>query len=280
MRRSSFVAGGPNEESRISYMDWGAEGNPRVVVCVHGLTRNSRDFDALAAALAQDFRVVAPDVVGRGESDRLSRPEDYAYPTYIAHMEALLAHLGVAEVDWVGTSMGGLIGMLLAAKEASPVRRLVLNDVGPFVSKAALARIGGYVGRDPHFADLEGAEAYLREVFAPFGPLTDEQWRHLALHGTRPVPEGGYRLAYDPAIAVPFKAGESQDVDLWAVWDAVRCPVLVLRGAESDVLPPEVAAEMRRRGPQAEVVEFAGVGHAPALMALDQIKAVRDWLLR
>lgn len=263
---------------RITYTERGGDGPGRPVVCVHGLTRNGRDFDMLADALAAGRRVVCPDVVGRGRSGWLSDPAGYGYPQYLADMTALIARLDTAEVDWIGTSMGGLIGMLLAARPNSPVRRLVLNDVGPFVPRASLERIAGYVGNDPHFDSLDGAEAYLRSVHAPFGPLTDGQWRHLAEHGVRLREGGGYALHYDPGIAEAFRAAPLEDVDLWPIWEAIRCPVLLVRGAESDLLPADVAEEMTRRGPRAERIDIAGCGHAPALMADDQVAAIRDWL--
>ncbi len=172
----------------MAYAEWGAAEAARVVLCVHGLTRSGRDFDRLAAALAASgCRVVCPDVVGRGSSDWLEDPAGYAYPQYLADMTALIARLDVEAVDWVGTSMGGLIGMMLAAQPGTPIRRLVINDIGPFIPKAALARIGDYLGQDQSFADLEAAEAHLRTVHAPFGPLTDAQWEHLTLHSVRPA---------------------------------------------------------------------------------------------
>jgi pimeloyl-ACP methyl ester carboxylesterase len=174
--------------------------------------------------------------------------------------------------------MGGLIGMMLAAQPNAPIRRLVLNDVGPFLPKAGLARIAEYVGKDPRFASLDELEAYLRRVHAPFGPISDQDWRHMALQGYRRLEGGGFGLAYDPAIGPAFLAGGIQDIELWPVWDAVRCPVLVLRGAESDILTAATAAEMRERGPKAQLVEFPGIGHAPALMTESSIAVVRDWL--
>lgn len=263
---------------RICYAEWGSSEAPRTVVCVHGLTRNGRDFDRLAADLSQNWRVVCPDVVGRGRSDWLADPAGYGYPQYCADMVTLIARLDVPSVDWIGTSMGGLIGMMLAAQPRSPIRRLVLNDVGPVVPKAALERIASYVGRDPRFASLGELEAYLRKVHAPFGDLSDADWRHLALRGYRRLEGGQFGLAYDPAIGDAFKTGTIEDVVLWPIWDAITCPVLVLRGASSDLLLPETAAEMARRGPKATVVEIAGAGHAPALMSPDQIAIVRDWL--
>ena len=260
---------------RVAYRSAGSDATP--LVCVHGLTRNSGDFDILAHQLADIRCVVAPDIVGRGASDWLANPRLYGYPQYCADMAALIARLDVDHVDWIGTSMGGLIGMMLAAQPASPIRMLVLNDVGPFVSSSALERIATYVGNDPSFDDLSSLEAYLRQVHAPFG-LSDEQWRLLAEQSVRRRPDGRLGLAYDPAIAEPIKAAPIEDVDLWALYDRIRCPVLVLRGALSDILSAETAAEMARRGPRATVKTFEGIGHAPMLMAEDQIAAVRTWL--
>ncbi len=263
----------------LAYTEWGGPQAGHAALCVHGLTRNGRDFDLLAGALAErGLKVACPDVVGRGRSDRLSDPAGYGYPQYLADMNALIARLDVPWLDWIGTSLGGLIGMMMAAQPNTPLRRLVVNDVGPFIPVAALRRIGDYVGRDPRFAGLDAAEAYFREVHAPFGALTDPQWRRLTEHSVVSH-EDGYRLAYDPAIATPFQDEELKDVDLWPVWEAIEIPVLVLRGADSDLLLAETAAEMAARGPRAEVVEVPACGHAPALMDERQIALVRDWLL-
>jgi pimeloyl-ACP methyl ester carboxylesterase len=277
MKTDSLLGLSPHGFHRIAYTEWGEAGAPRTVICVHGLTRNGRDFDRLAAALSERCRVVCPDMPGRGRSDWVAE-SDYTYPQYLADMAALIARLGVREVDWVGTSMGGLIGLLLAAQPNTPIRRLILNDVGPFVPKAALLRLAEYVGKDPHFVSLDELEAYLRQVHAPFGPLGDQDWRHLALQGYRRLEGGGFGLAYDPAIGKPFQNGKIEDVDLWPVWDAVRCPVLVVRGAQSDLLLSETAKEMARRGPKAKMAELSGIGHAPALVTEDKIALVRDWL--
>ena len=279
-RSGSYLGLSAGGFHRLSYVEWGGASHNRTAVCVHGLTRSGRDFDALSGALAgEGLRVACPDVVGRGRSDRLADPAGYGYPQYLADMNALIARLDAPQVDWVGTSMGGLIGMMLAAQPNTPLRRLVINDVGPFIPKASLARIGEYVGRDPRFGDLAAAEAYFREIHAPFGALTDADWRHLTEHSVSPAEGGGYRLAYDPAIAHPFRDAEPQDVDLWALWDLIAIPVLVIRGAESDLLLAETAAEMAARGPRAEVAEIQGCGHAPALMDDHQIALIRDWLL-
>ena len=387
----------------MAYREFGAPDAGRVVICVHGLTRNGRDFDTLATALAEaGCRVICPDVVGRGESSWLSDPAGYGFPQYLADMTVLLARLETEAVDWVGTSMGGLIGMTLATQSGTPqsgtpqsgtpqsgtpqsdtpqsgtpqsgtpqsgtpqsgtpqsgtpqsgtpqsgtpqsgtpqsgtpqsgtpqsgtpqsgtpqsgtpqsgtpqsgtpqsgtpqsgtpqsgtpqfgtpqsgtpLRRLVLNDVGPFLPRAALARIGTYVGHDPRFADLEAAEAYMRDVHAGFGALADHEWRYLteiSVAAAKGGGEGALRLRYDPGIGAAFHVAPPKDVDLWAVWDRLTAPTLVLRGADSDLLLPETAAEMTRRGPRTELTEIAGCGHAPALMDPAQVARVRDWLL-
>jgi len=279
MKAQALRCLGPHGFHRVAYYDWGERANPRTVVCVHGMTRNGRDFDYLARTLAPQMRVICPDVVGRGASDWLSHAEDYGYPVYVSDMAALVARAGAEQVDWVGTSMGGLIGMMLAAQPGSPIRRLVVNDIGPVIPKAALERLALYIGKAPRFATLNDLERYLRTVSAPFGPLTDDQWRHLAEHSSCRCDDGGFAMHYDPAIAQAF-AGELRDVVLWPVWDAVRCPTLVLRGRQSDLLTAETAEEMMRRGPKARLLQFDGMGHAPALMAEDQIAVVRDFLER
>jgi len=286
---------------RMQYTDWGAPDAERIVICAHGLTRNGRDFDTLAQELVPDFRLICPDIAGRGRSDWLQAKEDYGYPQYCADMTALISRVtGKATADglrgwlsrvlgraksenkriyWVGTSMGGLIGMMLAAQPRSPIERLILNDVGALIPRAALERIGNYVGKDPRFKTFEELEAMMRLVLAPFGALTDAQWRHLTSNGAKQHEDGSWGLCYDPGIAIPFQKGLLTDVDLWQFYDAIRCPTLLLRGAQSDLLQKDIAVEMTRRGPQPRLVEFAGIGHAPALMAGDQIETVRDFLL-
>jgi pimeloyl-ACP methyl ester carboxylesterase len=269
---------GPDGPLGISYTDWGEPDAGRTIVCAHGLTRNGRDFDHLAEELSAEARVICPDVAGRGLSDRLADPELYALPTYVGHLRRLLEVLDAGMVDWVGTSMGGLIGMGVAAAEPALIRRMVLNDVGPFLPRAALTRIGTYLGTDHRFDTLDALEAHLREIHAGFGPLTDAQWWHLAEHTAARREDGRFGLNYDQRLAEPFKRGPVEDIDLWPVWDQIRCPVLVLRGMSSDLLLADTATEMTQRGPRAEVVEIDGTGHAPALMAKDQIEIVRDWL--
>jgi pimeloyl-ACP methyl ester carboxylesterase len=262
---------------RITYREYQAP-DSLPVLCLHGLARNARDFDSLAEALAAaGRRVVCADVAGRGDSGWLRDPMDYGYPQYLADTVALIARLDCPQLDLVGTSMGGLIGMMLAAQPDSPLRRLVINDVGPFIPKAALERILQYFGKDPRFPDLAAAEAYHRATYRGFGDLNDAQWRHLTETSVRRDGDA-WRLHYDPRIAQPLRQAELADVDLWALWDRIACPVLVLRGADSDLLLPETAAEMTRRGPRAEVVEVPGCGHAPALLEAGQIAVIRDWL--
>jgi pimeloyl-ACP methyl ester carboxylesterase len=279
MRSSQVLGLSARGFHHMRYVEWGDPANPRVLICVHGLTRNGRDFDEFARSLEDHYRILCPDVVGRGRSDWLTDKAGYAYPQYLADMTVLIARSGAERIDWVGTSMGGLIGMLLAAQPHTPIRKLVVNDVGPFIPREALGRIAQYVGQAPDFANLDEMERYIRTVSAPFGPLSDAQWRHLTVHAARQRADGRVEFAYDPGIAEPFRDAARGNVDLWPVWEQLRCPVLILRGVDSDLLRHEDALAMTRRGPRAELVEFAGIGHAPMLMAPDQIAAVRDWLL-
>ncbi|MBK7791613.1 MAG: alpha/beta hydrolase [Betaproteobacteria bacterium] len=262
---------------RVNYWDWGDPGNPRVAICVHGLARNGRDFDVLAEALSSTHRVLAVDMPGRGDSEWLADANDYGFPTYFTTLTALIARSGADTVDWIGTSMGGLLGMAMAAQPGSLIARLVVNDVGPVIEAEALARIATYVGLDPKFASLAEGERYIRTVSAPFGALTDEQWHHLTASNVRERADGRWGLAYDPGIAVPFRAAPAPS-DLWGLWDAIRCPTLLLRGAESDLLSAATAAAMRSRGPRPAVIEFPGVGHAPMLLDATQIAPVVAFL--
>jgi pimeloyl-ACP methyl ester carboxylesterase len=264
---------------RMAYYEWGSPDADRVLVCVHGLTRTGRDFDFIAAALEDRYRIICPDIAGRGKSEWHSDWSLYDNRKYVDDMALLIATLGVEQVDWLGTSMGGLVGMLMAAIPGNPIARMIVNDVGPFVPKAALERIGTYVGYDPRFKDMWQVGRHVREAYTTFGKLTEPQWDHLARHSVRELDEGGFALYYDPAIANPFNEGAISALDIWPVWDAIKCPVLVLRGAQSDLLLTETAAEMSRRGPRSELVEFDDCGHAPSLMETHQIQVVRDWLL-
>jgi pimeloyl-ACP methyl ester carboxylesterase len=281
---------------RMAYWHWGNPASPRVVVCVHGLSRQGRDFDVLASALVDaaqgDLRVVCPDVVGRGESDWLADPMGYQIPQYAADMLALVAQLHgespIASLDWVGTSMGGLIGLVLCGQPglplSVPVRHLVLNDVGPVIQWQALARIGTYLGNTGRFESVQRAADAMWAISTGFGPHTPEQWLALSAPMVKPIPGGGFTLHYDPAIAVPFRTVTAEsaaqgEAALWALYEAVTARTLLLRGAQSDLLAAETAAQMTQRGPRAALVEFPGVGHAPTLVAPDQVAVVRDFLL-
>ncbi|MCU0943283.1 MAG: alpha/beta hydrolase [Hydrogenophaga sp.] len=287
-------SGGPR---RMAWWDWSCADpqSQHIVVCVHGLSRQGRDFDTLARALQPHCRVVAVDIAGRGHSDWLADPMAYQVPTYVADMARLLQHLRSvspqARIDWVGTSMGGLIGMGIAAQPALAPARLVLNDVGPVVQWQALLRIGTYLGLDPAFDSEQAAIDYLASISTGFGPHTPTQWRDLSRPMLR-VRGGRYHLHYDPAIAVPFKA-MTQAMDqqalqqlvregeaaLWDLFDAIGSRTLVLRGEQSDLLSADTAGAMSQRGPRPSCVTFAGIGHAPTLIADDQVAAVRDFLL-
>jgi pimeloyl-ACP methyl ester carboxylesterase len=266
---------------RMAFVEWGDQHAPPVV-CVHGLTRNGRDFDALGAALADRFRVICPDLPGRGASDWLPDPMLYQAQHYNVALSHLLAAIG-QDIAWIGTSLGGICGMLLAAPPGTPITRLVLNDVGPFIPAAALTRIRDYMvasSASPlmaRFADLDAIERHLRLIHAPFGPLSDAQWAFLARISARQLPDGKLAMHYDPAIAAPLRDHTPIDVDLWTFWDRIRMPVLAIRGAESDLLLPDTLARMRQSG--AETVEIPATGHAPALLDPAQIALVRRFLI-
>ena len=282
---------------RMAYWAWGADDAARVVVCVHGLSRQGRDFDVLAQALVErspgPLRVVCPEVVGRGRSDWLENPSGYQLPTYAGDMLAMLAQLHaqapVRDLSWFGTSMGGLIGMAMAGAPKlplpAPIQRLVLNDVGPVVQWQALQRISAYLGQTGRFTDIREAADAMWKISASFGPHTPEQWLALSDAMVKPLPEGGFSLHYDPAIAVPVKAmTEAQAAEgqaaLWALYDAITARTLLTRGAQSDLLSRETALEMTGRGPRAELVEFEGVGHAPTFVAPAQVDVAVSFLLK
>lgn len=278
----------------MAWWQWGDPAADHVVLCVHGLTRQGRDFDVLAQALCEKapgrLRVVCPDVVGRGQSDWLKDPMGYQVPNYAADMLVLLAQLKPATLDWVGTSMGGLIGLVVCGQPnlplAAPVRRLVLNDVGPTIQWEAVQRIGTYLGKAGRFASLEQAADAMWAMSSSFGPHTREQWLALSRHMIRPVQDeaGGFTLHYDPAIAVPFRAitqasAAQGEARLWQLYDHIKAATLLTRGAQSDLLSPQTALAMTRRGPRARLVEFAGVGHVPTFIASDQVETVTSFLL-
>jgi pimeloyl-ACP methyl ester carboxylesterase len=279
MIEKSILGLGPHGFHRLVYFQWGDPRNDRVVICVHGLTRRGRDFDWLASALEDRYRVVCVDLPGRGQSDWLPVAADYQPSTYVQGLAALIARLDVEQVDWVGVSLGGILGMTLAAQPKTPIRKLVLDDIGGYIGKEALQRIASYVGQDPAFPNRAGLEAYMREINTGYGPLTDAQWAHLVEHGSRQDETGAWRQHYDPKLAEPFREGFSEPVAMWPLWDLVSCPVLVLRGSLSDLLTAETAAEMIARKAGTRLVEVKGVGHAPMLMDGAQIGAVREWLV-
>ena len=286
----------PSGSHRMAWWLWGPADAAHVVVCAHGLSRQGRDFDVLAAALVErssaPLRVACPDVVGRGRSEWLADPMGYVLPTYVADMLQLLAQLQatapITKLDWVGTSMGGLIGVGLAGTPGlplpAPIRRLVLNDVGPVIEWSALARIGTYLGHTGRFDSVAQAADAMWQISRSFGPHTPQQWLALSQAMVRPLAAGGFTLHYDPAIAQPFRtldeaAASAGEAALWRLYDAIAARTLLLRGAESDLLAPATAQEMTRRGPQPRLVEFAGVGHAPTLVADNQVEAVAGFLL-
>jgi pimeloyl-ACP methyl ester carboxylesterase len=268
----------------MKYKEWGDPNNPKVLVCVHGVTRVSDDFDNLAREMCQHYRVVCPDVAGRGRSGWLQNPQYYQLPQYVSDMVTLLARLNAETIHWVGTSMGGLIGIGLAGLQDNPVRKLVINDVGPTLDADALKRIGAYIGYAARFATFEEAVSYIRTISQPFGPHTDEEWRKLAADVLRQDKDGQWVRHYDLGLAIPFKSASPEatkqaEAMLWASYDRIACPTLLIRGKESDLLSPEVAHVMTERGPKATLVELEGIGHAPTFTHADQIAIVKNFLL-
>ena len=286
-RLKSVLCSSPAGLHRMAYKEWGDPANTRVLVCVHGVTRVSGDFDALARALSDRYRVVCPDVVGRGRSDRLRDPALYVIPQYVADMVTLVARVTANADDegvhWFGTSMGGLIGIALASLEGSPIRRMVINDIGPVLDPAAMARIGDYIGQEIRFKTFEDGVTYVRMVSTPFGPHSDAEWDKLARDVLVQRPDGHWALHYDLNLAAPFKAltpeqAARDQARLWAAYDAIRCPTLLVRGEQSDLLSRATAEEMTRRGPRPALTEIAGVGHAPTFVQPAQIALAREFL--
>ncbi len=273
----------PARPRHLAYWQWGDAGNPDVVVCVHGLSRNGRDFDTLAQALSSRFRVICPDMAGRGKSDWLTNKMDYTYGLYAADCFALLHALALTRVSWVGTSMGGIIGMMLAATTPNLMQRMVFNDVGSVVSAEGLKRILAYVGTSSVFKDAHDAMTYLKSVMAPFGISSEEQWQTMFAASLIALPDGRFALAYDPEISKPFRdtvsaGGEVIDVDLSAFWDKITCPVLVLRGEHSDILSRPTTEHMLTRAAPTKLVEIKNAGHAPALLDATQVEMIVNWL--
>ncbi|MDO6562679.1 alpha/beta hydrolase [Amphritea sp. 1_MG-2023] len=282
MRTRSVMALDASGFHRVVYHEWGSVDNDRVLMCVHGLARNSRDFDDLAATLARDYRVVCPDMPGRGESDWLASGVAYDIPGYMNDIVTLLARLDVEQVDWVGTSMGGIIGICLAALPGSPIRSLVLNDIGCFIDKTALQRIARYLG-DHRFHSLMDVEQYMRQTYSAYRGLNDKQWQHLVKFGHRLVMDESsadkpYALHYDPRIAEQSLAVQDQDIDLEPFWRQVTCPQLLIWGDQSDVLNADTVARMQQHRADLDLYRIPGMSHAPSLMETEQITAIQQWL--
>ncbi|MBL4743107.1 MAG: alpha/beta hydrolase [Cycloclasticus sp.] len=272
---TSCSAGGLHQ---IAYTEWGQKDNPNVLVCSHGLTRNKHDFDALASTLSATHRVICFDLPGRGESDWLKDKMAYDYTQYTVDALMVIARTGAKKVDWLGTSMGGLLGMALASLEQSPINRLILNDVGPFVPKAALLRIAEYVGKQPQFKTAEELGRYIKTIYAGFGDLTDEQWAAMLQHGQRILDDGQHTLNYDPDIAQVFTNKPLEDVNLWPLWAFIKQPTLIIRGENSDLLDSETATKMVETHSNAQLIEIPNTAHSPALMNDNDISPIQQWL--
>lgn len=278
----------PSGLHRMAYKEWGDAANPKVLVCVHGITRVGDDFDQLARALSDHYRVVCPDVVGRGRSGCLADVRLYGILQYVNDMVTLIARVTAgseaAQVDWFGTSMGGLVGMVLASLPDTPIGKLVLNDIGPTLDPVALQRIGDYIGQELRFPTFEAAAAFVREVSLSFGEHTDQEWLKLARDVLRQDKDGQWVRHYDMGVAAPLRcatpeSARADEAALWAAYDAIACPTLLVRGACSDLLSSETAALMQARGPRARLVEIADVGHAPTFIHDDQIAIARQFLI-
>ena len=269
----------PGNPHTLRWTEWGEDDNRDLVICAHGLSRNARDFDFLARRLGTRYRVICPDYPGRGASDWLVNPAYYNNEQYLADTQRLLAALDFERLTWIGTSMGGLIGMALAAESPGLIERMVINDVGAFIPGEALRVIADYLGEDPRFASEDEAMEYYRTVYAGFGPLEDSHYRHFVRYGIIPARDGeGFVLGYDPAIIDQFASGTLGDVELWELWDRVTCPVLLLRGQESGLLLPQTVEQMKHRHGATQAVEIPDCAHAPSLMVEDQIELIARWL--
>ena len=265
------------QSCKIHYLDWGASNLP-ILICAHGLTRNARDFDFLARSISDQFRVIAIDFPGRGLSDWLDDKTNYSMPLYLNVIESLLNELDINSFNWLGTSMGGLIGIILATQKSNTLKRLIINDVGPEIPTSAVDRISDYLSTVDSFDSQKEFEGHIRQIYAPFGKLTDQQWRHLAEHSQRIDSKGKLASNYDPDIAIPFKQALSMKADLWGYWQAISTPVYLLHGINSDILNTAILAKMKQLQPGLKSRSIERVGHAPALMNESQIQLVRDWL--
>lgn len=276
MRTESVMGLSSSGLHRMVYHEWGRQDNERVLVCVHGLARNSRDFDEIAKALSREYRVICPDIVGRGESDRLLNPADYGIPQYLSDIMVLLARLNVEKVDWLGTSMGGFIGMVLASMPKSPIRKLILNDAGAFAPQDALERIGDYLV-PKYFATLDEAQIFMKATYPGLRNLTDFQWQNLTKHGFKQEPQG-WTQHYDPAIGDVMRANANQDVNLWPYWRAIQCPQMLIWGEDSDILSRETVEQMQQENPEMSLYSLPGIPHTPSLMEEAHINEITQWL--
>lgn len=264
---------------RVRWTEWGDPLNNQVLFCAHGLSRNGRDFDYLAHALARQYRVICPDYPGRGSSDWLANPTFYNHEQYLYDSLKIIGKIRYHSLDWVGTSMGGIIGMSLAALDNNPISRMVVNDVGPYIPAKALAEIGKYLENHPRFNSLQDANEYYRTIYSGFGHLSDETYDHFVEHGVKQADTGhGYMLNYDPAIVSQFTSVKPADIVLWDIWDRIKIPILIIRGQKSDLLLVQTVEQMKHRHSGAESVEFENCAHAPSLMEKHQIDTIVRWL--
>ncbi len=295
MKKECFLGLSPEGFHKVSYSEWGARSDSPPVICVHGLTRLNHDFDALSTHLAmRGHHVFCPDIVGRGDSDWLSDPLHYTYEQYLADMNVMIARTLANSVDWVGTSMGGIIGLMLAAQPNSPIRRLVLNDIGPQIPAKALARLYEYAGKDPDFSSLAEAKTYYQKIYADFGELTDAQWDYLVSNSVREIANGHFASKLDHSVKTtpakssiawkllfnPHKALEGTffDIDLWHLFRNITCPILVIHGAKSDILTTSIIEKMRAIHSNTIVHTVANAGHAPALQDESQHTVIQQFL--
>lgn len=267
---------------KIAFYEWGSPYSP-VIFCVHGLTRNARDFDFLASHLANRYRIICVDVAGRGKSANMQDLSWYENGVYMQDILALAEWMNIPQFDWIGTSMGGIIGMMIASLVPGKIIRLVLNDIGAQIPAEGLLRIGEYVGQSPALTHWDQADQYLRKIFAPFGIKNEAHWQHMFDHSLIRHANGNFTFAYDANIGEAFRLAASamekiEDISLWMLWEAVTCPVLILRGAVSDILPRATAEKMCDMHKNATLIEFTGIGHAPTLFEPEQIEAVSKWL--
>ena len=272
----------PNGFHQIAYYAWGDPLNPPLIM-VHGLSRLGHDFDVVAAALSDTYYVICPDMVGRGNSDWLPEGQTYTYTQYMNDLTTLIAHITPSttasppSVSWLGSSMGGLLGMIMASMPGTPITKLLINDIGPFITVSALKKIRSYVGLMPTFQTFDLGENFVRQIYAPFGKLSDAQWHHMATHSLHRQSDGTYRLHYDPRIAHFKMDDDTADVNLWSCWWSVPCPTLILRGVHSEIFPSDVAEQMIASNPNASLIEIPDAGHAPALMSDFERDIVRKW---